>query len=370
MFLIKLYSVPADFKEATVKRIYELNERTKDSKVVEFYGQITDGGMHSGRSLDSLPPINLSQLERYTKDLLDYGMRFNYTINQSCSSNTEFSKKGRENMIALLKDLRNIGINDLTIALPSAMEIALECFPDMNVKASAICEINSVYKAEFYKALGVSRIVIDPDIVRDFELLKRIYDVFGEGIEVIATNTCMRNCPYKMFHYNNSAHGGDSTEDTDVKEYYEYRCFYQTAGKPHYILNTNWVRPEDIHLYSNIGVSHYKIDGRSHIHKGDILKTLEVYFKESFDGNLFDLFYFFQEESNEMMYLDNKSLNGFVDRFYESPHFCKNICENCNYCMGYFEKSESTKKSYKLRSKTAAMLKQNDRYVEAIKESH
>ena len=226
---MKLYSIPADFESESVYRIFELNSKYRNSNVFEVYGQVTENGIDSGRMLKTLPQITWNQLERYILLLNDFGIKFNYTINQSCTSNIEFSKNGIRKFEALLQRLLDIGIVNVTIALPSLIEITRSYNKNFEIKASAICEINSVTKANFYKEIGVRRIVVDPDINRKFDVLKNICSCFGPGTEIIVTNTCQRDCPYKMFHYNFCSHSNELLNDTFVKNYYENRCFLQQA---------------------------------------------------------------------------------------------------------------------------------------------
>lgn len=362
---MKLYSIPADFESESVYRIFELNSKYRNSNVFEVYGQVTENGIDSGRMLKTLPQITWNQLERYILLLNDFGIKFNYTINQSCTSNIEFSKNGIRKFEALLQRLLDIGIVNVTIALPSLIEITRSYNKNFEIKASAICEINSVTKANFYKEIGVRRIVVDPDINRKFDVLKNICSCFGPGTEIIVTNTCQRDCPYKMFHYNFCSHSNELLNDTFVKNYYENRCFLQQAESDISLMKQNWIRPEDINLYNDIGITYFKVDGRHHVKEGDYFKTLEAYFSESFSGNLYELIHFFDGKQGVTRYLENSALNGFLQKFYENPLFCSGICEKCNYCS-QFIKEAKTRKSRKVTSKLATLLKENDDFKKLL----
>lgn len=106
-------------------------------------------------------------------------------------------------------------------------------------------------------------------------------------------------------------------------------------------LKMNYIRPEDVKRYNEIGIDHFKLTGRtgSTAHLQEIMRA---YMKESYDGNLLGLWKHLEtikEEKEEsfrpQVYIDNKKLDGFVDYWFENRnHICANeICgETCKYC--------------------------------------
>lgn len=362
------YTIPADFKIDNIYRMGELNKSFTSSKILEVYGQLTDGGSNSGRSIDTLPQIEMDGLEKYVKELNKHNIQFNYTINQSCSSNNEFSKKTVQDITQLVNNLWNIGVSGVTIALPSIIEIVRTVRPELEIKASAICEINSVHKALFYKRLGAQRIVVDTDLTRRFDVLSSISRAFGDGVEIIVTNMCHNNCPYKMFHYNHTAHRKIHENNEAERDFYDNRCFLQFAEEPDSAMKLNWVRPEDIHLYKGIGINYFKIDGRDHVLSGDYIKTIYDYFTEKYDGNLFNLLYFYDEPQVQLRYLDNRKLDGFIDAFVENPGMCTGICEECGYCSKYVESTPLSKMTARSCNIMAKNLRKVDKFNMLLQE--
>ena len=201
------FSVPADFDVSTLERLHHLNKTYDDCHIKEVYGQITIGDIQSsGRLTDVLPLVDKYKLEQYVNQATNYGIEFNYTLNPSCFGNQEFSEVGIKQIDILLNNIWNMGIKNLTLVSPALIEIAIATGLKFDIKASTICEINSPSKADFYKKLGVKRLVVDADITRCFVKLRDICKSFGEGVEIIANNVCRRNCAYKIFHYNHEAH--------------------------------------------------------------------------------------------------------------------------------------------------------------------
>ncbi len=366
---MKLFSVPSDFKKETINKLYELNKKYTDCKVIETYGQVTIGNfINSGRVIDTLPKADINQLEDYVKYSLERGIKFNYTLNASCLGNHEFTEKGRNEILQLIDNLEQIGIEDLTVTTPAIMELINANGKKFNIKTSAICEVMSPSKALFYKELGAKRVVPDPDITRDFEKLKNIAQVFGDGVEIIINNMCLKNCAYKMFHYNHESHSCEGSNNS-VKDYYFNRCSMQRAGKVRNLMRVNWIRPEDLKYYYAIGIRHYKIQGRQNVCYGNLPKMVEAYFQEEYEGNLFNLITIFAPYNSFNPYVDNKKLDGFIKPFVENSSFCKDICEKCKYCDTYMRKSMDIAKVEEINQKALSFYSEYDKYSKFVKES-
>lgn len=365
---MKKYSIPADFNVNDIARLHELNNNGLGSAVTETYGQVTVNGNNSGRSLDVLPPIGLNQLEKYVKQLTEHDIDFNYTLNSSCLSNDEFTLEFMYDTRELIKNLWDIGVKKITIALPAVIELVKSIQPDMEIKASAICEINTPYKALFYKKLGADRVVVDPDITRRFGILRSICQAFGAGVEIIATNACRCDCPYKMFHYNFTAHKSLDSNDKHILDYYDNRCFLQHAEENTVSLKLNWIRPEDIHYYDDIGISSFKIDGRQHILQGDYIKTLLYYFEEKFDGNLFELIHFFDGNQAPLRYLENRNLDGFIEPFFNGDKFCNGICDTCQHCVSFLKRDPKAISAARASKIMFTQVRNADKYIKSIQQ--
>jgi len=334
------FSVPADFTESSLINYYKLNEKYRGKKITEVYGQITTGKVTaSGRMTISLPQITMKHLSHYIKACKKYGIEFNYTLNSSCMGNNEIVGEYREQIILFILELHDIGVSSFTIAMPSLIDIVKKYLPDMIIKASAICEINSLQRAQHYKRLQINRIVLDPDITRQIKRIRDIISVFGEDTEIIVNNVCMRNCAYKMFHYNHDAHCTSRELCKEKEHYYYNKCSYQKALDESNYIKLNWIRPEDLKSYINLGICRFKVQGRNYGNSDYILKVVDSYFSESFDGDLMALLTLFQPFTAFQPSIDNKKLDGFIERFFSHPDLCCGLCRNCDYCLIYAKKS-------------------------------
>ncbi len=344
---MKLFSVPTDFLTSTVDRFAELNARHEEAAVTETYGCVTrDGLFGSGRISSELPDIDLRQLEKYVGYAASRGIDFNYTLNPSCAGNIELTGGGLRRAERFISRLWGMGIRHLTVSMPTLMTIIKDSGHSFSVKASAICQINSAYKAQHYRSRGLDRMVIDQDITRDFRRIRQICAAFGDGVEMIINSLCIKDCPNTMFHYNQISH---SSVAQDVRGYYDqYHCLgaYSSIVDHMDIMRLNWVRPEDLGLYERAGINRFKLQGRTLALHGDVLRAVETYMEASYDGNLYDLLFLFTPGMSEYvpyyLYIDNNALEGFLKPFFDDPEHCTGDCDACGHCAFFAAASMDT----------------------------
>lgn len=334
---MKIFSVPADFSVNSIGEYISINEKNKDVVIKETYGQLTEGYLHSsGRAMGIIPEVDMKQLEKYVDASLKNGILFNYTINAACFGNLEFSDQGIKEIKHLLTDLKNIGVNDLTLTTPGIMELVKHLAPDMRIKASAICQIDSVEKLKHYLKLGIERFVVEPSIIRNFTVLKDMAQLAPEKMEIIINDKCMRDCPFRIFHYNQTAHDNNEAAES----YYFMKCGAEKSQNLMKYLNLNWIRPEDLKLYQSMGITHLKVEGREFVKSGNLKKLLKAYIDEEFEGNLLDLLHVFAPyDTKHQPYIDNKKLDGYVEGFYNDSVICSQRCETCSYCTRYMKQA-------------------------------
>lgn len=334
------YSLPADFQKKTIDLYAALNQQYADKKIEETYGQITIGAnFSSGRYISELPRIDMHQLSEYIEYSYEKGIGFNYTLNAPFMNNMEFQRDGIEKILGFLQDLHRIGIRSLTISLPTLYEIIRASGLDFKIKASTICQINSVNKAMFYKNKGYGRIVLDESIYRDFDLLQRIVASYGDGVEIIINSLCNQNCAYRMFHYNQTS--ADAFGNSGIS-FYAPRCAHNLLSNPNNIMQLSWIRPEDLHYYRGIGIRFFKLQGREYAINGSPERAVKAYFDESYEGNLMNLLDLFSSNFKFKFFIDNRKLDGFLDGLYANRDRCHHDCNNCRYCDEYARKSIET----------------------------
>jgi len=364
---MKYFSIPSDFNKETIKKYAELNSMYSENKLIETYGNITKGFfLSSGRSVEALPKIGFNELEEYIKFSKTNGINFNYTINSSHMGNREFDESQLKKIIKFIENLRNIGVENLTVTLPSIFELIKSLNYDFNLKVSVICQVTNANKALEYRNSGINRLVIDESIIRDFSELKRIRHAFGDGIEVIINAICSINCIYRMFHYNQISEDSLHASNEKSINYYVHRCLIRRHENPGNLLRLGWIRPEDLHYYEAIGINHFKIQGRDNIINGDPVRVLKAYFNESYNGNLMKLLDVFDSTMSFTSFIDNKKLEGFIKPFVENERFCKKYCDQCKYCNNFAELCVDKEKTNEIYSSATNFYKEFDGYSKMI----
>ncbi len=149
-------------------------------------------------------------------------------------------------------------------------------------------------------------------------------------------------------------------------------------------IRSDWIRPEDLHYYEEIGIDYLKIVDRTKFSDTISLAT-DAYTNRSYNGNLADLIPTYSKEpfakkkkfflgpdfilrpfainvARESLkikpgrievYIDNRKLDGFLEFFIQGK--CKQACNECNYCSNVAKQVVKIDDGY--REKTLNKLK-------------
>lgn len=199
--------VPTTWENELLKELNKLNDSFKDHnrRVYEIYGSFQSTVTGSGRAAPTIPKVGYEEVKDHIELSHSYGIKFNYLLNSSCMGNIEFNRKGHEEILKFVEKLINLGADTITIFNPFLIELVKTQFPDLEIEASTILNIDSVQEALFYEQLGVDRIILGEDINRDFEMLKKIRKAVNCKLEILANTRCLFQCPYRMYHFNLSS---------------------------------------------------------------------------------------------------------------------------------------------------------------------
>jgi collagenase-like PrtC family protease len=316
-----------------------------------------------------LPQVDRNYVERYIKACHERGLEFSYLLNAPCLGNLQYSKKGYGQLVELLEWIDKSGTDAVTIGLPYLIDLVRKRFPRLKVKVSTTARVNTVRKALQYEDMGVEEIIIDEHINREFKTLEAIRKAVKCNLELIVNNICLWQCPYNYEHVNHDGHASREGEEEDYcyLQYPGYLCLYRKLTDPVELLKSPWIRPEDIPHYEAIGYERFKITERFK-RTSLLLEHVKAYENRRYDGNLLDLFtlprkgaftpvhleYFikpehvnimkiselekvFDLEVRELIQMDNRKLDGFIEFFKEND--CnQTTCSACRYCETVFQR--------------------------------
>ncbi|TCJ79179.1 UNVERIFIED_ORG: collagenase-like PrtC family protease [Bacillus cereus] len=346
-----------------------LIDGVKDLKVTNVFGKLTNDFVGGGLETDFLDAIDKSKVENHVKYAHDHGITVNYTFNNPFLSNDEFTLNGKKELRKLLDWISDIGIDSLTVSIPILVRFIKDNYPNLGVKVSSTVCVNSVAKVKQWVEMGADCIVLDPMTTnRNFPLLKEIRKATNIDLELIVNNNCLYECPMLPYH---QAFLGQSSRISGKKVTMDY-CYLGCSSKrvfePANYLISDIIRPEDLHLYTEMGYDHFKIIDRATPTEVAI-KRCKAYSEEKFDGNLLEIIQHYgykdvmsPEEFLNNIYIDNSKLTKFMNWFVMDK--CNKLyCgKECRYCYSYAEKAITT--SNEFRDKYKIMVESEKEKIE------
>jgi len=340
--------VPTNWDRALISPL------SQQQAVIQTYGVLPTSLTGSGGSGPDIPQMTIEQAEEYIKLVHSAGLTFNYLLNAPCLNNMEWQEDTHRELLQHLDWLSNIGVNSVTVVIPYLMELIKHQFPHLKVEVSTIAHVNSVARAKFFESLGVDSIMLDSNINRDFKLLKAIRSSVKCELGVLTNSLCLYQCPYEYYHNNTLGHASQNQNPLSGRymDYCVLHCALSGISDSSQLIKSRWIRPEDLHIYQELGIDFFKIGGRAMSTKW-ILNAIKAYSSLCYQGNLYDILSALTSKlrnaepnlpstqtttisSPPKIYIDNQALNGFIDFFQKQD--CLSECSRCNYCQEIADK--------------------------------
>ena len=355
------FSVPFNWCEDFLVELKELH--LEGDLYAKLPADFVGGGKHSFQ----VPSISRAKIKNYIKRIHNINLKFNYLLNSTCLGNLEWTRYGQRNIIKLLDWLLECEVDAVTVATPYLLQLVKKRFPRLKVNLSVLAGVNSLLRAKYWEDLGADRItLLNTDVNRNFELIKKIRDNVKCELQLIANVNCLYKCPMYFYHNSLSSHSSQSWHPTRgfVIDYCRLKCRYQQLLNPLEVIRSQWIRPEDIHHYEAAGINYLKLIDRGMVTEALVI-IVKAYIKRHYDGNLLDLFpnptktivfqsknflhkfkYFFRPNYvnifklikmsrlfGEIFYIDNRKLDGFIEHFLNNFDCGAITCDECGYCM-------------------------------------
>jgi len=366
---MSVFTLPLNWQE-------DYFEKINFDGVAEVYGKLREDFMGGGKSSMAQAQPSKKLVRETIATAHRKGIEVNYLLNTTCIGNLEFTARGYRQVRKTFDWLSSIGVDTVTVALPFILQIAKRHYPHIKVNISTQADVDSLEKAKYWEELGADMITLSHvGMNRNFAEIKRITDHCKCGTQLIANMFCKRGCPYVTLHGNFNAHAYQSWAKTNRYniDYYFMSCVAHSFSDPLSVIKSNWIRPEDLTLYEQLGIKRFKLAERGL--KSDALAAMiEAYRSGSYDGNLIDIIpsmskYVFAEKRyfrrtmqelmrisfinvfrlsklikkleeikqnesyyiNSGFYIDNKKLDGAV-QFFMDKHCMQTSCDGCGFC--------------------------------------
>lgn len=348
------FKLGTNFDISLLDRIDTANKMHKQSKVAEIYGSIRRHAALAARPDFRLPDVSLDAFEEYVQYARDRGIMFEYTFN---SINPYGSKvevaNNMQHIRAIVRYLNDVGVYRISIANPMLLEIISPMVDRPKLELSTVAHIDTVTQIKYYnETYDVTKFCVNLNKNRNFKWLKAAAKYCNEHnieLEVMANEFCgvggktyATHCIYRDSCY--LCHSTNKTiEDVDLINSYPMRqCTHSRNENPANWLKMRFIRPEDLHYYNDIGITQFKLTGRTGSTEY-LIKVLNAYMTGKWEGNLLGLWKPLESITHDKtetfapFYIDNQALEGFM-QYFASGHDCDNeVCgETCRYCDKFY----------------------------------
>jgi collagenase-like PrtC family protease len=202
---------------------------------------------------------------------------------------------------------------------------------DSHVKVEA--QLGYIGETRF---LQPSKIVLDRSLNRDLDRLadtaRKCRKSFPDlKLELLANEGCLAYCPFKLSHDAYIALANLEGQDCTYLLNKELGCMRLVDEQPHRILQSPFIRPEDMELYL-CHIDTIKLCGRT-LGSGFLQRAVSAYIDRRYNGNLLDLLDTLQWLAPNL-HIDNSSLS--FD-FANMLSMCDNHCDSCGFCKELFD---------------------------------
>ena len=361
--------------------------------VKEVFGKLSSDAIGGGRASFTLPTLSRKRLERHVEKARSKGIGFNYLLNPACMDNREYTRQGQKEIEALLEYIENAGVSAVTISLPFLLPVIKKRHPRLKVRVGVYARVDGVAKARFWEDGGADCITLESlSVNRDFALLAALRKALKIELQLIVNANCQLFCPLSGQHMVNLSHASQKGHPLRgfMLDWCVMRCSYDKLKDPAQYLRSEFIRPEDMGMYLDMGYDSFKILERG-APTPVLLKRVKAYTEGRYDGNLLDLIqpFGYKEKSDaslsgslfnkwrylfrprmvrlsklmklrelaakrgmleplkgEPVYIDNSELAGFIPGFRDRD--CRsNDCAACGWCASYARKSVRVDEVYR-----------------------
>lgn len=335
-------------------------------QVAEVYGKLTADCIGGGKSSFQVPCVTRRRLAAAVKETHRHQKAFNYLLNSSCLGNLEWTSGGQRQIRRLLDWLAGLQVDAVTVTVPYLLVLLKKQYPALKVCISTLAGVNTALKAKYWEELGADRITLfNVDVNRNFPLIGQVRKNVACELSLILNANCIHQCPFSLYHANLTAHASQSGHPLRgyAIDYPRIMCRYRQITSPVDLIRSSWIRPEDVSFYEALGIDYFKIIDRG-MTTDTLVSILDAYCRRRHEGNLMDLFpdpsksivfkkryllhkarSFFRPLAVNVLklrklaglvgssvYIDNRALDGFLERLSNTVDCGAKQCQECDYC--------------------------------------
>jgi collagenase-like PrtC family protease len=304
--------------------------------IAHFYGSTaTDSGL---RANSDLPAIGDGALASFVADAHRQEQGFFYCLNVACLGNREFTAEGQRWLVERLGWISEVGCDGVVLSNPYLVAFSKKRFANLQVAVSSANGIDSVDKALYFQSQGVDLVYLPEYVNRDFPLLRQMRKRTSLRLVPLSNTGCMINCPIRAYHSTITSHAKASLELGAYVDYPLLWCTKEKIHDPAQMVKSPLIRPEDLHVYEELGIEEFKLAGRE-MDRAWNERVIRAYARRRYEGDLNDLILGFDQMEpygHMTVRIPNRAMDGFID-FFQKKHDCRVGCRDCRYCDDWAE---------------------------------
>ena len=261
------------------------------------------------------------------------GIKLNLLLNGNCYGKYSMSRSFFHKIGDIIEYISNaFGLASVTTTSPLIAEFIHNNFDGIDVRASVNMGIGTImgmeYVSDYFDSFYMQR-----ELNRNLSGIKEIKkwcDKNGKGLFMLANSGCLNNCSAHTFHDNMVAHEDEINKMDNAYKFNGICHKHLSKNRLSILKDTNFVRPEDIHLYDGYFTA-AKLATRV---SNNPSATLRAYIHGSYNGAVTDLL----EPNNSSLFypeiIENKRL---PENFGEQLMNCNKNCSECGFCQKALE---------------------------------
>lgn len=277
------------------------------------------------------------RLEGDLRALRKMGVKLDLLFNANCYGGQAASQFLQNQVRSVLDRLGEAagGVDAVTTTSLAVAHVVKRHCPGIDVRASVNMRLGTVQAMEYAKDLFDS-FHVQRDWNRDLDRLGELADWArrrGKRLHMLANSGCLRFCPAQTFHDNLVAHEREVDETRNIEDWNPHLCWnlYRRRENWPAILQSTWVRPEDLHHYEGL-FPVVKLATRMHDNPRAVVGA---YARGRYDGNLLDLLEPGFGPILAPFVIDNRR---FPPDWFEHSIRCRPSDRPCEYCRDVLDR--------------------------------
>ena len=318
------FSVPALFNLDQCGELASLQTKWTNGRCIgEIYGCLCQSPLGHGRSARAVAQVHDLHFIRLVRDRARaHEIGFNYLFNAPFNPSQTTERVARDHIADVLD---TVAPDSVTVTSPRIAALIRKESASIRLCISTIAGVKSF--ADLVPFMRYNPTIVTPhhDLSRTPAALHALVQTSRErGIEVqlLVNESCVFGCTCRTEHYQHLSSGANDDR-------YQASCNMQKTNNPELLLQSGWIRPEDVAwMSSEYGITRFKITDRAKPPSW-ILQTVAIYLRGTYGGNLLRILGTtppWTKRPWEQLYLYNPALDGFLGAYPADPTSARSYC--------------------------------------------